>query len=142
MIVERSIAAGDGFQAVVKIENNFRQGQLIGEHDAGSAYVFEALLAAAFFFHQLENTAYVFLVGEDGGHDDRFFGLGNLTDARPTRGIINFDYLAICLGNAKADTGSRGDKVQSKFALQALLNDFHMQQTEEAAAKAEAEGDR
>ncbi len=40
-----------------------------------------------------------------------------------------------------ADAGRGGDEVEVELALEALLNDLHVQQAEEAAAEAEAEGD-
>ena len=40
-----------------------------------------------------------------------------------------------------AHAGGGGDEVEVVLALKALLNDFKMEQAEEAAAEAEAEGD-
>ena len=142
MIVERGVAARDGFETVVKIEHDFSQGQLIRKHDAGGAYIFEALLAAAFFFHQFQNAADIFFVGDDGGHYDRLFGLGDLADRRPAGGIVNLHCLAISLGDAEADSGSGGYEVQAEFALQTLLDDLHVQQTKKTTAKAEAQSHR
>ena len=126
MIVERGVAAGDGFQPIVKIEDDLRQGQFISEHDAGGADIFKTLLPPAFFFHQFQNAAYVFLVGDDGGHDDRLFRLGDFADGRPARGIIDFRHLAFGLGDAEADARSGGDEAQPEFAFQALLDDLHV----------------
>ena len=49
--------------------------------------------------------------------------------------------LAVGLGDLVAHAGRGGDEVEVELALQALLNDFHVEQAEEAAAEAEAEGD-
>src|ERR1700731_2816754 len=39
-----------------------------------------------------------------------------------------------------ADAGRGGDEIEVVLALEALLNNFEMEQTEEAATEAEAEG--
>ena len=61
-------------------------------------------------------------------------GSGNL------RGVIDLDDLAGIGGDAVADAGGGGDEIDIELALQALLHDFQVQQAEEAAAEAEAEG--
>ena len=43
-------------------------------------------------------------------------------------------------GDAVADAGGGGDEVEVDLALEALLDDFHVKEAEEAAAEAEAEG--
>ena len=141
MVVERGVAAGDGFQAVVKIEDDFVQRQFVVQHDAGGADVFESFLLAALLFDQLENSADIFFVGEDGGEDDRLFDLGDFAGIEPARRIVDFDHLAVGLRDLVAHAGSGGDQFEIEFALQALLNDFHVQQAEKAAAEAEAESD-
>ena len=65
VIVERGVAARDRLQAVVEIEHDFVQRQLVGEHHARRADVFEVLLLAALVFHQLQDAADIFFVGED-----------------------------------------------------------------------------
>ena len=40
-----------------------------------------------------------------------------------------------------ADAGCGGDEVEVELALEALLDDFHVEEAEESAAEAEAEGD-
>ena len=40
------------------------------------------------------------------------------------------------------DRRRRGDELEVELALQALLDDLHVEQAEEAAAEAEAQGDR
>ncbi len=72
------------------------------------------------------------------GHD----GLAHLLD---TAGIghlgrvLDLDDLAIALDHFVDHAGRGGDQVLVEFALQALLHDFHVQQAQEAAAKAEAQ---
>ena len=59
----------------------------------------------------------------------------------PARRIVDFDDVAVGLRDLVAHAGRGGDEVEVELALQALLNDLHVEQAEEAAAEAEAEGD-
>ena len=59
----------------------------------------------------------------------------------PARRVVDLDDGAVGEVDLVADAGRGGDEVEVELALQALLNDFHVQQAEEAAAEAEAEGD-
>ena len=59
----------------------------------------------------------------------------------PARGIVDFDDGAIGERDLVTHAGRGGDEVEVVLALEPLLNDFEMQQAEEAAAEAEAEGD-
>ena len=59
----------------------------------------------------------------------------------PAGRIVDFDDGAIGEGDFVADAGRGGDEVERVLALEALLNNFEVEQAEEAAAKAEAEGD-
>ena len=61
---------------------------------------------------------------------------------RPARGIVHFDHAAVGKRDVVAHAGRGGDQVQLVLALQALLDDLHVQQAEKAAAEAEAKGDR
>ena len=139
VIVERGVSARDGFQAIVEVEHDFVEGQLVVQHDARAADVLEIFLLAALFFDQLQNSADIFLVGEDRGEDDRLFDFGDFARIGPARRIVDFDDLAVGRGDFVADAGRGGDEVEVVFALETLLNDLHVQQAEEAAAEAEAE---
>src|SRR5579862_9386026 len=110
------------------------------EHNAGRTDVFEGLLHSAFFFDESENATDVFFSGENGGEDDRLFDFFDFTGIGPARWVVHFDERAIRLGDFVAHTGRGGDEVEAELALEALLNDFHVEQAEKAAAEAETEG--
>src|SRR5579863_555867 len=141
MVVERGVAARDGLEAIVEVENNFIQRQLVVQHDAIRGDVLKSLLAATFLFDQGQYPANVFRLGQDGGQNHRFLDLGNLAGVGPAGGIIDFDHLTIGLVYLVADAGSGGDQRKVELALQTLLNDLHVEQAEKSAAKAEAQGD-
>ena len=52
--------------------------------------------------------------------------------------IVDLDHLAVGGGDAVADARRGGDQVDIELALQPLLHDLQMQQSEEAAAETEA----
>ena len=143
MVVERGVAAGDRLEAVVEVEDDLVERQLVGEHDAGRGDVLEVLLAAALLFDQLEDPADVLLVGEDAcASDDRLFDAARCSEGSGQReGLSTSIDLAVGEGDLVADAGRGGDEVEIVLALQPLLNDLHVQQAEEAAAEAEAERD-
>ena len=72
-------------------------------------------------------------------------GLLNALDARSLGQILraaDIDHLAIGLVHVIVHRGARGNEVKIELALQALLDDLHMQQAQEAHAEAKAERHR
>ncbi len=65
-----------------------------------------------------------------------------LSGRRQLRGIVERDDSAVGLQHFVDDGRRAADELQLVFALEALLDDVHVQQAEEAAAEAEAEGAR
>jgi hypothetical protein len=65
------------------------------------------------------------------------FDFSDLAGIGPARGIVDLDQLAIGLGDFVAHAGRGGDEFERELALQALLNDLHVQQAEKAATEAE-----
>ena len=91
VVVERGVTAGDGLEAVVEVEDDLVERELVGEHDAGFADVLEVLLAAAFVFDELEDAADVLFVGEDLGDDDGLFDGLDLGGVGPAGGVVDLD---------------------------------------------------
>src|SRR5215831_13442764 len=99
-------------------------------------------MLTALLFDQLKNPAHILFVGENSSRDNRLFNLVDLARVRPARGIINFHDAAIGECDLVADARSGSNEVEIVFALQSLLNNFHVQQAKEAATEAEAERGR
>ena len=57
-------------------------------------------------------------------------------------GVINHEHRAVGFCDAVDDARQRRDEVEVELALEAFLNDLHMQHAEKAAPEAEAERDR
>ena len=142
MIVERCVPARGGFQAVVKIEHDFVQRQLVHQQDARAPEVFELLLYSALFLEQLQNLADVFLARDHAGVDDRLLYRRDLLRRRPFAGILDLDDRAIGPSHSVTHTRRGGDEVDVKLALEAFLDDFQVQQPQESAAESEAQRHR
>lgn len=71
--------------------------------------------------------------------DDGLANLAHPADVGHLGRVLDHDHFAV-VANHLVDHAGRGrDQVLVELALQTLLHDFHVQQAEEAAAKAEAE---
>src|SRR5882672_12823037 len=112
------------------------------QHHARGADVLERLLLPALVFHQLEDSTDVLFVGENRSQNYRLFDLTDFAGVGPARGIIDFDQRAIGLSYFVANAGRGSDEFEGELALQALLNNFHVQQAEKAATEAEAQRHR
>ena len=76
---------------------------------------------------------------DDGGAD---IGLLDVLDEHQVghaRRIVNFGLYAVLVEDLVGNVGYGGDDVHIEFTTQSLLDDFHMEQAQEAAAEAEAE---
>jgi hypothetical protein len=71
--------------------------------------------------------------------DDRLADLADLAQLRQVGRVVDLDGLAVVLQHLVDDRRRGGDQVQVVLALQALLDDLHVQHAEEAAAEAEAQ---
>ena len=142
LIVQRRIAAGDGLEAVVEVENDLVERQLVGQQHARARDVFEVQLLAALFLHQLENAADIFFIGENFRRDHRLANRFDVRGIRPARGIVHLHHAAVGQRDVITHAGRGGDQVQFVLALQPLLDDLHVQQAEKAAAEAKAQCDR
>ncbi len=61
VIIEGSIAARNAFQTVVKIQDNFVQREIVGEHHASGREIFKVFLHAALILAELQDSADGFL---------------------------------------------------------------------------------
>ena len=58
------------------------------------------------------------------------------------RGIMHLLHVPLLVIHVIGNVGHRGYHVHVEFAVEPLLNDFHVEQSEEAASEAEAQSDR
>ena len=142
VIIQRRVAARGALQAVVKIQNNFIERHLVGQHDPRGRKIFKRFLRAALFLAQLQDGPHRFFRSDDHRDDERFLDGRNLAGRREFRGIIHFHQVPRGGQDAVTHAGRRGDQVDVELALQALLHDLHVQQAQEAAAESKAQRGR
>ena len=135
LIVQRCVAARDSLEAVVEVEHDLIQGQLVGDHHAGVRDVLEVLLPTALLFDQLQDAAHILFVRQNLGDDDGLFNHLDLGGIRPARRIINFTLGAIGQRDLVANAGRGSDEVEVVLALQPLLDNLQMEQPEESTAE-------
>ena len=139
LVVQRGVAARAGLELIEEVENDLGQGQLVVQLHAVLAQVVHALHRAAAFLTQLHDGA-----RELGGRQDRrvdhgLAHLGNLSFGELAR-VVDAHLGAVLRHNAVDDVRSGRDEIEVKLALQTLADDLQVEQSEEAAAEAEAEG--
>src|SRR5687768_3198711 len=142
MIVERCISTRNTLQTIVKIEHDLVQRELVDEHHTIFRHILEFSLHAALFVEQREYPAEECVVRKDGCLDERFFYLRYTTDVGHLRWGIDLLDHAVGGRHPITHTGRGRDQLEIKFSLEPLLDDLHVQQAEEAAAKSETEGRR
>ena len=143
VVIERRIAARNAFQTVVKIEHHFVQRQFVDQLRA-AADIGQLFLDAAPVLTQFQDAAQIFVGAIDGRLDPRLLNFRDAVDVGHVGGVVQL-HLARIFGLAAAELElvdhrrRGGDQVEVKFAGQAFLNDFQMEQAQEAAAKAKAQ---
>src|SRR5208337_31461 len=88
-----------------------------------------------------QDAANGFVAGDDHGLNDGFFDLADVAGIGEFRGAVDFYDCFADAGDAITHAGRSGNQVQAEFALQPLLHNLHVQQTQETAAITKAEGD-
>src|SRR5581483_9928893 len=126
-------------QAIVKVENDFVQRQFVGQHHSIRGYVLKAFLLSALFFQQRQDSAQVFFRSEDRRADGGLFNLRQPARLGHLCRRINFRDLAVSGSYFIAHAGRRGDQIEIELALQTLLHNLHVQQSEEATTKTKTE---
>src|SRR5215203_4715109 len=143
LVVHRCVALGPALELVVVVDDQLRERELEVHVDALRVQVLHVLEAAAATRRELHEAADVPVRGHHAELDPRLLDRLDLADVRELRRIVHVHPAAVHrqLHPVLDGRGAR-DEVQVELALQALLDDLHVEQAEEAAAEPEAEGDR
>ena len=142
LVVERAVAAGDGLEPAEEVQHDLVERQFVGDDDAFAGEVVHVDLDAALFEAQRQDRADVFGRRVDLGPDVGLFDLVDALAVGHLGGVVDLEDLALDGRDAVNDRGRGDDQAQVELALQALLDDFHVEQSQEAAAEAEAQGRR
>ena len=96
-------------------------------------------LHAAFLVAQRHHVADIILRHEDGGGDNRLQDGFYAADVGQFGRVFHVDFFAVFQNHFINDSRRGGNQIHVEFAFQALLHDFQVQQTQEAAAEAETQ---
>ncbi len=141
VVIQRGVTARGRLQTVKEVEHHFRHRNLIGQRDL-VAVVDHVGLHAALLDAERDDIAQILLRQQHMTLGDRLAQLFDIVQRRQLRGAVDIDDFAASSLHFVHYGRRGGDQIEIVFALQALLNDLHMQQTQEAAAEAEAERGR
>ena len=137
-IVEARIALRDRLQAIVEIEHDFVEWQVIDRHGA-LADIGQIDLQPAPFLAEFQHGTQIIIRRQDRGANPRLLDLLDLHNVGHVGRVVQLDRVAVGHLDVIDDRGCRRDEIEIEFAMQALLDDLQMQQAEEAAAEAEAQ---
>src|SRR6266852_1757050 len=113
MVVEGRVASRYGFEAVVKIKNDFVEWQFVGEHDPRWREIFEIFLDATLVLAKLQNAADGIVAGNDHGLDDGLFDHFDVAGIGKFCRAVDFDGGAADASDAIAHAGRGGDEVEA-----------------------------
>ncbi len=138
-VVEARIAAAYRLEAVVEVEHDFGERQVVLEDDLFFVEVFHGLEFAALFFAQRHERAHVVLGRKDLGLHVRLFDVVVAARVGELGGAFDFHHRAVAHVHVVFHVRHGRDDVHVEFAVEAFLHDFHVQQPEEPGAEAEAQ---
>ena len=138
VVIQRRVATGGGLQAVKEIEHHFRHRNFIGQRNLFTV-INHVGLHATLLNTQRDDVAQELLRQQHVAFRDRLTQLLNVIQRRQLGRAIDIDDF-FRRGFHFVDNRRRGgNQIQVVFAFQTLLDDFHVQQAEEATAEAEAQ---
>ena len=115
---------------------------MVRDHDTVRIEIVHALELAALVLRDLHDGTDEIVRHDDRRLDVRLLDVLDLRLRRQLGRIADLDHRAVRLVDVVDDGRCRRDELKVVLALEALLDDIHVQQAEEAAAEAEAQGDR
>src|SRR6266567_1625717 len=142
LVVERGVAAGDGLQLVVEVENDLGQREFPAELDARRVDVVHALVHAAPLLAQLHDGADVLGGRDDPRLDVRFLDVVHRRAVRHQARILDQLHGAVRPVDVVLHVGHGADQIEVELPLEPLPHDLHVQQAEEPAAEPETERHR
>ena len=138
LVIHRSVAARDGLQPIEEVEHDLGHRDLVRELNL-PAVVLHVDLVAALLRAQRDDRTHIVLRHVKIHGDDRLANLLDLRGIGHLRRVLDHDRRAVALHDLIDHGRRRGDEVHVELALEALLHDLHVQETEKTAAEAETE---
>ena len=139
LIVEGSIAAGAGFQRIEEVIDDFIQRQLIVQLHAVSIQIFGVFISASTLLTKLHDGADVGCRGQNVCFYIWFLSGNDGSRVRIVGWVVDMHDGTISQLQLVHNGRCGGDEVQIELTFQTFLNNFHVEQTQEAAAETEAQ---
>ena len=140
MVIKRGIALGDGLQLIIEINDNLAKWQ----HKVNLYPIAANILLINQFTTLVKterhNGSDEVGSSNDGGTDIGFLNMVNHGLVRQSGGVMYLLHLSLFGVAHIAHIGHCGDDIHIELAIQTLLDNLHVEQAEETAAEAEAQG--
>ncbi len=138
-VVEARVAAAHGFQAVVEVEHDFGERQIVLENHLRLVDVFHRLELAALLVAERHERTHVFLGREYLRLHVGFLDVVVTACVGELGGALDFHHRAVAHVHVVFHVRNSRDDVDVEFAVEAFLHDFHVQKPEEPSAEAKAQ---
>ena len=129
LVVHRTVASGNGFHFIHKIDEDFVKREVGCEHDALGVDGLGVAYLAAFFHDELQDGRDVFIREHHEAAHHRFADFLDHTGVGELVGIIDAEDFAIRALHLVNDRGVGRDDVHVELAAETLYDDLHVQQT-------------
>ena len=138
-VVEARVTAAHGLKAVVEVEHDFGERQVVLEDDLRLVDVFHRLEFAALLVAESHECAHEFLGRKYLRLNVGFLDVVVAASVGELGGAFYFHHRAVAHVHVVFHVRHRRDDVHVEFAVEAFLHDFHVQQSEEPGAEPESE---
>ena len=138
LVVHGAVAFRHGFEAVVEVDENVCKRNGGGKENPKFIDGLRVLQFSALFHDKLHGVANVVAGKHDEDADHRFTDLLDRLRLWEIGGIINNEFFTVSFGHLVNHAGIGGDDVHIKLAAKTFLDDLHVKESEESAAKAKA----
>ena len=139
LIVEGRIATGTGFQHIEEIVNDLIQRQYIVERYTGIVQVLHIHKHATAVLTEFHNISHEVCRCQNFRLDHRLFRLGNYCRVGIIGGVVDILHLAVCQCDTVNNRRRCGNQIQVVLPFQTLLDDLHVEQSQESAAETKAQ---
>ena len=138
-VVEARISAAHGLEAVIEVEHDFGERQVVLEDDLRLVDVFHCLELAALLVAECHERTHEFLGRKDLRFHVGFLDVVVAACVGELGRALDFHHRAVAHVHVVFHVRHSRDDVHVEFAVEAFLHDFHVQQPEEPGTEAKAQ---
>ena len=140
--IEGGVALGDGFEFVVEIDDDLAERHVEEKLHAVAGDILLLDEFTTFAETECHDRTDVVGGGDDGRADIRLLNAVDLREIRHAGRVMYLDHAAVFGIDVVRDVRDGGDDIHIELAIQPLLDDLHVQETEESAAETKAQRHR